>query len=1142
MPSKRSSRKILLRIAVAMIPLAILFGVLVYAKLYGFKRALSELVQSKTNGLYTLSIGHSSIDWLALTFTLDDVKISRTSAAPAKGIREVTIPYMQLQFGSIASISMVRQFDIQNLIIDEPVIEIDAQQRSTVKHSNTNLSYQVVKLYPAIESLLGRFDIESLSIRRATVGMKNVANTSVKLNLIDLLVEHWNIQELTPKSQFQLKVGGQALAFPKASLNFSGIEFNFRQHHLLFSDFSFSSLDTVSQSKVEVSGKSLLLQKLDYKALYENQRYAIKRAVIDRPNVVVEFKLKENAKVKDRDLLTRIVKQAIGECSIDSTVIRDARVHLVVQKDRDSVKIDLPHVNINVYSFKVIRDSSAFQVGGLEVGLDRTAIALKRNFSFNCNAILFDQHRDLTLTDVVLYDSSIHKNIATCGKLKLKYFNLLDFAFDKKIRADGLTLEDAEINITPERVRQNAANKKEDDRIEDIAIRSLALKNVTMRYADALQTIRVNKLSVTVNNLKRGAVGDFQYNLGIIRFSDAFVKNTSSHLESRMKGVDFDGKLFRAAEVDVKKDSLHFYARNMMALKDGEESIRKNHRRWVNLYFNRLEITGKLPQQANNKNKPQDLPFESIDHVSIDNIVIAAHQGNKRLSFSGKNLIAEKITAKENKITFTSAQGQLSDVNMHTPDLAVSAEQIKMDYPKQFLLRECQFRKNNLRVELPYLELETIEQDENFWAIHSLKTKKIEIFKNEKSLFVSDSIRLLNAEMASDEPPFIKDIEVYNPLLTLHETKQHHVRKNEDKAISLAMVRHFIIHPGKVKWKGDKSILFGRLEGDTKNGTLNCASLRSETERMTIQAYDILLKNNKISIDSVRLKPRKDWIVSNAIENDIIDVSFQGITMQGFSTEYIVESRKMKNVAVTIDRFSFDIKRDKRMPDPAIFEKPVILEGLFKLPASVAVNTIDLKQGKLRYTETSEKTGEDGIVELDNIAASLKFDNTRKGRPLSMTATSRLYSEGNLHVKYETIDSSSFNLTIRLKDFNLTALNRVVLPLQSIQIKSGYLKQYDLQITATAEEAAGTSSITYNNLHLEIRRPGESDKKRLGNELLTFLANGILKNKRENATAIISQPRIKHKAIFNYWVKSAIQGAMGGIRRGKNKKLGNVHS
>ena len=159
-----------------------------------------------------------------------------------------------------------------------------------------------------------------------------------------------------------------------------------------------------------------------------------------------------------------------------------------------------------------------------------------------------------------------------------------------------------------------------------------------------------------------------------------------------------------------------------------------------------------------------------------------------------------------------------------------------------------------------------------------------------------------------------------------------------------------------------------------------------------------------------------------------------------------------------------------------------------------------------------------------------------------MTATSRLYSEGNLHGKYETIDSSSFNLTIRLKDFNLTALNRVVLPLQSIQIKSGYLKQYDLQITATAEEAAGTSSITYNNLHLEIRRPGESDKKRLGNELLTFLANGILKNKRENATAIISQPRIKHKAIFNYWVKSAIQGAMGGIRRGKNKKVGNVHS
>jgi hypothetical protein len=1143
MPLKKSSRKILLRIAVAMIPLAILFSGLVYAKLYGFKRALSELVHSKTDGMYTLNIGHSSIDILALTFTLDDVKIIRSPNAPSKGILGVTIPYMQLKFGSIASMSMVKQFDIKKLIIDEPIIEIDAQQQqrnSTTRISTSNLSYQVVKLYPAIESLLGRFDIESLSIRRATVGMKNVARTSVRLNLVDLLVEHWNIQKLTTESQIQLKVGAQALVFPKAALNFSGIEFNFRQHHLQFSDFNFTSLDTVSQSRVEVSGKSLLLQRLDYKDLYENQRYAIKRATIDQPHVIAEFKLKKDTtRMKDRDLLTRILKQAIGECSIDSTVVRDARIHLVVQKDKDSVKIDLPHVNVNVYAFKVIRDSSAFQVGGLEVGLDRTAIALRRNLSFNCNTILFDKYRDLTLTDVVLYDSASRKNIAQCGKLKLKYFNLLDFAFDKKFQADELSIEDADVNLTPERIKRKESSKDVDDRIDNVNVRLLSFKNVTVHYADADRSLRVNNLSLTVNNLKTRTTGDFEYAVGDIRFGNALIRNASGTLVSKMKGVDFDGRLLRAAEVDVQKDSLHLHAKQIMALKEGEEPVQKNFKHWRAIHFNTLEVTGWLPARAGKKEdrEPKDNLFETVERLSVGTALINIHRDKKYIVCSGKDLEIEKMVSENGKVKFDSIRGQLSNVNVQLKTLSIQARQMAINYPARFQVLNLQLQKNDLEISTPALDLNNLVRDEDFWSIGKLKASKIEISKAGKVYFTSDVVMMNNAEIAKDEPPSIKRLEVYNPLLILPETNAKRKSSDHERTSSFVIVHHFIIHPGQLQWKNNQQLTFGKMEGDTRNGTFRCASLKTETEKSSIQVYDVVLRNNKINIDSVHIGPRKEWVYTNTVENDLIDARFQGVVLHSFSINDVIEHRLLKNADISVEQFSFDIKRDKRMPDPPMVEKPVTLEGLLKLPPAITVNRIDLKNGRIQYTETSEKTGEDGIVVFENIAANIKVGKTRSEPPLVMVATARLYNEGSLHVTYETLDTSSFKLNVRLKDFNLTALNRVVVPLQAIHIKSGYLKKFDLQLTANADQASGASVISYNNLHLEIRKHGDSEKKRWGNEVLTFLADGILKNSKENATTVINQPRIRHKAIFNYWVKSATQGAIGGVLRGKHRKI-----
>ena len=109
--------------------------------------------------------------------------------------------------------------------------------------------------------------------------------------------------------------------------------------------------------------------------------------------------------------------------------------------------------------------------------------------------------------------------------------------------------------------------------------------------------------------------------------------------------------------------------------------------------------------------------------------------------------------------------------------------------------------------------------------------------------------------------------------------------------------------------------------------------------------------------------------------------------------------------------------------------------------------------------------------------------------------------------------------------------------MQSLNIKSGHLKRYELVVTADGENATGDATITYKDLHLEIFKRTEPEKKTLGTGLLTLLADGIvLKHSKVNAVAPVDQPRLKHKSIFNYWVKTAVHGAMSAIRKGKSIK------
>jgi hypothetical protein len=1113
---KKRRYKIAKRIALILLPLLLVAGGWVYFKLYGFKRALEDLVDSQTQGQYVLVINKSSVNFSALTFSFEKLSIQRNDTVQAKGIRAVNIPSMHVRFGSLPSMFALEKFRIKALTMDEPEIVIDVPAKRETS-TRVDLTQQIVKLYPAVESLLSHFDIESLSIRRATIELNRPNDQLVRLRLVDLLVKDWDIKALTQDSQLKLNISGQGLDFGKAGLSFSEIEYNFQQRHLFFTDFSFTSIDTVSDSRVEVTGKSLRLQHLDYKDLYENQRYVLRRADVDQPRVTARFKLAKFKRNKNEegDMFTRIIKQAIGECHIDSTVIRNAQVHLVIHREKDSLKIDLPRVDFRLHTFKVSRDSSAFSIGELGVNLNRTAISLRNNLLLSFREILFDRHQNLTIIDAALVDSALHKKIATIGKLRLEYFDLLRLVLDKELYAQRVDIENADLNISPTRVSQNRVFNHG---LGDIVIRDVTLKNTTVHYRDAGKQIDLKGLSVGMTHLHYDTVNKPSYSLKDVKAQTVFISDKSARIDSRLKDVAFDGRQIRAAEIDLTRDSLHLIAKSVTGeMPPGYFLGDFDH--WKSIRCASINIQGPLPTIPDKPDRRV-----TIDEIKVDQLVAYLHHADTRVSFSGKDMLALGVV--NGGQMPKSLRGELSDLHIATPRQNIAVAVALLDYPSVIRCRDVDISGNSTQIKSQTMIIRSLKKASS-WQIGKITATRVSTSRQQEPILQSDSVRIVQIVLGAS--PAIGAMEIFHPRITLSKNKiafQEHM--------NLPLPEQLTLHPGELQLKNGNQLQFGRVELDTDQGLVRCMYLHTSLGKRPVEMSGLLLDGDQLTVDSVRIHESTQRGPS-PFEDDRIDARLYGVQVEGISIDAGAQSATLKDLDIGLERFTLDIRRDKRLPDPPMMEKPFTLERFFNLPEDIHISKVRLKDGTLRYGEITEQNGDEAVVNLDNIAAILEF-NSATSR-LTMNAKTRLYGSGTVDVRYQTLDDHSFRLNVKVRDFDLTRLNPLVVPMQSVRVKSGFLLAYDLDVVAGEDKATGEAAITYRDLHLELLKRNDPDRRGLRMELINLVADGIiLRNRREAAVADVSRMRIHHKSVFNYWVKTVFHGALATVKNGKRAR------
>src|SRR5690606_1018830 len=83
-------------------------------------------------------------------------------------------------------------------------------------------------------------------------------------------------------------------------------------------------------------------------------------------------------------------------------------------------------------------------------------------------------------------------------------------------------------------------------------------------------------------------------------------------------------------------------------------------------------------------------------------------------------------------------------------------------------------------------------------------------------------------------------------------------------------------------------------------------------------------------------------------------------------------------------------------------------------------------------------------------------------------ARARVYDQAPIAVNYEKVDANTFRMKVDVGSMDLTALNDVLRPLQSFELKSGYLDQFRFETTANRDTAQGRATMSYKNLHMAL--------------------------------------------------------------------------
>lgn len=1107
-----------------------------YRELTDFSNRLSRLVAAETEGRYRLQIEKEEKDFYNLRVIFRNISLERVAGNDAGSIQSVHIPKIAVTLGSLQSWLVTRQIDIETFAVDEPVVKVRTAGK---RNHNVTITRNLLDIYPAVEAILNNFLIHSFTIQRGNLKINNAEKEVVNLRLIDFLVQEWNMRDLDPDSHIALRIGQQNLPIDKSTLSFSSIEFQYPQHYLLFKDLSFASRDTVSQSQINVQGATILIEGLDYDELYHHERYKLRKIEVQHPHISGTLHVgKKGGKGHSRYLLANLLRQMFGEASLDSAVVKKASINLAIAHGKDSLVTHLPQVDISIAQFVIPKENTDLQIEGIHINLNNTALQLNDDVVLHCDGLGFVRNRHLDIENARLTRASGGAPFIQCKRIHLQSFGLLDLIFDKHLSADSLLVEDADVSMSrPDLLLfpRLSGDSVQHEKKMLLNLGVLALRNVNFHYHDGGQSVTARGVHANFHSIHGPTLRALVPQLSRAEARSVAFEDRGRSLRGHADRAVYTSGSLRLGRLDLSAGNISVQGSGIKVkpVFTGPSEIDAWH--WEELAANQFSISGTLPEPRGGTSGEAPRVV-SVNILSVANLVTDLHTGKTRISFTGKAIrghhLSTGLSAEQN------LQGTLHAVQVITPKTQVRVDSFSFALNRRSIAYQVHIKQGDTDIAFPYAVLGRITQtSEQATQIAYIRARRFEAARNSRTLVSTDSILLRSVQFSEKEKPTLKELVVYGPVIPLGPRATQDIKAKPEWPEGIDRVS---LYNGKVLLRNQKAFRFNHVECNINDHRLRLDSGWYDTSNAMVRIGGLNITDDALSIGLVQVSPTASFIQGMQTENDIIEGTFRDLEFTRFVPDSLYNNGHIEANDLRIGHVLLSVRRDKRLPDPPPAEKVFFLHEM--LPRMLHVNQLFIADGTVRYTETSEKTGKPGEIVLQKLQATATGLN---GRDLShgvdLNAQALLYGQAPFSVHYQVLNANQFQFTLDVKPFDLTILNRVVVPLQSIEIRSGYLQSFSVDVTAGRELAEGFATMSYRDLHLEIQKAGDPAKKNLGKNLsstfLTFVADGlILRNNKTRAKATLRQPRIAGKSVFNYWIKITTHGALNVLRRGKQDK------
>ncbi len=339
-------------------------------------------------------------------------------------------------------------------------------------------------------------------------------------------------------------------------------------------------------------------------------------------------------------------------------------------------------------------------------------------------------------------------------------------------------------------------------------------------------------------------------------------------------------------------------------------------------------------------------------------------------------------------------------------------------------------------------------------------------------------------------------------------------------------------------------------------GTINKVNISRQQGLYGLTIANILFNTDTgiITIDSTLLIPNyKKYKFAHRAEGQSgrINISIPQVRMTGIDFKQLADTICLIS-KIEINSFDLYYFKDKRFA-LSLNNKPLPMVNFLKLPYSIRVDTIQIRNSHLVYEEFPKAGIESGSISFNNIQATLTNLNNRirKDEPImaNLQATALLMNSGRINANFQfPLDGSlTYRAQGTISELPFSKLNPILKSIVDVRVESGYLNLLTFNFNYTDRVSKGLMQVDYEDLHVIIL----NKNKESTNSIKTLIVNVFVKGKIDQSqtkvqrSAVIDIERDRTKSIFNVWSKSVLDGLkrsmLGGfVRKDKKRKSAEV--